>query len=50
MNIYEKEKKLTDYTLKALEKVKDIETYGPRDSEKITSVISFNPEIKGVYL
>lgn len=40
--IYEKEKKLTDYTLKALEKVKDIEIYGPRDSEKITSVISFN--------
>lgn len=40
--IYEKEKYLTDYTLESLSKVKDIEIYGPKDSEKITPVISFN--------
>lgn len=40
--IYEKEKYLTDYALNVLNQVKDIEIYGPKDSEKITSVISFN--------
>lgn len=41
-NIHEKEKDLTDYALKVLDQVKDIEIYGPKDSEKITPVISFN--------
>lgn len=41
-NIHKKEKDLTDYALKALEQVEGIEIYGPKDSEKITSVISFN--------
>lgn len=45
-NIHKKEKDLTDYALKTLEKVKDIEIYGPKDSDKITSVISFN--MKGI--
>lgn len=42
VKIYEKEKKLIEYALKVLSKVKDIEIYGPKDSEKITPVISFN--------
>ena len=41
-NIYEKEKSLTEYALKALSQVQNIEIYGPKDSEKITPVISFN--------
>ena len=41
-NIYEKEKVLTEYALDILSKVKDIEIYGPKDSKKITPVISFN--------
>ncbi|MCC3868108.1 aminotransferase class V-fold PLP-dependent enzyme [Terrisporobacter mayombei] len=41
-NIYEKEKNLTEYALNILSKVNDVEIYGPKDSEKITPVISFN--------
>ena len=41
-NIHNKEKELTKYALKKLETVKDIEIYGPRDCEKMLSVISFN--------
>ena len=41
-NIHNKEKKLTKYALQRLETVKDIEIYGPKDCEKILSVISFN--------
>lgn len=41
-NIHEKEKNLIDYALRVLGQVKDIEIYGPKDSEKITPVISFN--------
>lgn len=41
-NIHEKEKVLIEYALNILSKVKDIEIYGPKDSEKITPVISFN--------
>lgn len=40
--INNKEKELTKYTLDRLEEVRDIEIYGPKDCEKITSVISFN--------
>ena len=41
-NIYNKEKELTKYALEKLETVKDIEIYGPKDCEKMLSVISFN--------
>ena len=41
-NIHNKEKELTKYALQRLETVKDIEIYGPKDCEKILSVISFN--------
>ncbi|WP_307994168.1 aminotransferase class V-fold PLP-dependent enzyme [uncultured Intestinibacter sp.] len=41
-NIHNKEKELTKYALQRLETVKDIEVYGPKDCEKILSVISFN--------
>ncbi|MDY5211080.1 aminotransferase class V-fold PLP-dependent enzyme [Intestinibacter sp.] len=41
-NIHNKEKELTKYALQKLETVKDIEIYGPKDCEKILSVISFN--------
>ena len=41
-NIHNKEKELTKYALEKLETVKDIEIYGPKDCEKILSVISFN--------
>ena len=41
-NIHNKEKELTKYALKKLETVKDIEIYGPKDCEKMLSVISFN--------
>ncbi|WP_297130252.1 aminotransferase class V-fold PLP-dependent enzyme [Terrisporobacter sp.] len=41
-NIHNKEKELTSYALKKLEDVKDIIIYGPKDCDKITSVISFN--------
>lgn len=41
-DIYEKEKSLTKYALNILSKVNNIEIYGPKDSEKITPVISFN--------
>lgn len=44
-NIHNKEKELTKYALQKLETVKDIEIYGPKDCEKMLSVISFN--IKG---
>ena len=44
-NIHNKEKELTKYALEKLETVKDIEIYGPKDCEKMLSVISFN--IKG---
>ena len=45
INIYNKEKELVKYALDKLKTVKNIEIYGPKDSEKIVSVISFN--IKG---
>ena len=41
-NIHNKEKVLTKYALEKLETVKDIEIYGPKDCEKMLSVISFN--------
>lgn len=41
-NIHNKEKELTKYALEKLENVKNIEIYGPKDPEKILSVISFN--------
>ena len=41
-NINNKEKELTKYALEKLETVKDIEIYGPKDCEKMLSVISFN--------
>ena len=41
-NIHNKEKELTKYALQRLETVKDKEIYGPKDCEKILSVISFN--------
>ena len=41
-NIHNKEKELTKNALQRLETVKDIEVYGPKDCEKILSVISFN--------
>ena len=46
INIYNKEKELVKYALDKLKTVKNIEIYGPKDSEKIVGVISFN--IKGV--
>ena len=44
-NIHEKEKELAKYAIKKLSSIENIEIYGPRDSEKIVGVISFN--IKG---
>ncbi|WP_347058747.1 aminotransferase class V-fold PLP-dependent enzyme [Intestinibacter bartlettii] len=41
-NIHNKEKELTKYALEKLETIKDIEIYGPKDCEKMLSVISFN--------
>ena len=41
-NIHNKEKELTKYALEKLETVRDIEIYGPKDCEKMLSVISFN--------
>lgn len=41
-NIHNKEKEFTKYALEKLETVKDIEIYGPKDCEKMLSVISFN--------
>lgn len=41
-NIYNKEKELIEYTLKNLKNIDNIEIYGPKDSEKIIGVISFN--------
>ena len=41
-DIHNKEKELTKYALEKLETVKDIEIYGPKDCEKMLSVISFN--------
>lgn len=45
INIHNKEKELVKYALDKLKTVKNIEIYGPKDSEKIVGVISFN--IKG---
>ena len=45
-NIHNKEKELTKYALQRLETVKDIEIYGPKDCEKMLSVISFNIKYK----
>lgn len=44
--IYSKEKKIIKYTLEKLEDVEDIEIYGPKDSDKIMGVISFNTKNK----
>ncbi|SHK23660.1 aminotransferase class V-fold PLP-dependent enzyme [Tepidibacter formicigenes] len=41
-NIIKKEKEIIDYALKKLEEVDDIVIYGPKNSEKIANVISFN--------
>lgn len=41
-NIHNKEKELTKYALEKLQTVKDIEIYGPKDCDKMLSVISFN--------
>lgn len=54
-NIHNKEKAITKYALEKLQTVKDIEIYGPKDSEKILGVISFNikdkrPEDVGLIL
>lgn len=40
--IHNKEKKLTAYALDKLKEVKNIEIYGPQNSEDIVGVISFN--------
>ena len=42
INIHNKEKELVKYALDKLKTVKNIEIYGPKDSEKIVGVISFN--------
>ncbi|MEG1310613.1 MAG: aminotransferase class V-fold PLP-dependent enzyme [Romboutsia sp.] len=44
--IYSKEKKIIKYTLEKLEDLEDIEIYGPKDSDKIMGVISFNTKNK----
>lgn len=44
--IHTKEKELVKYALNKLDKIEGLEVYGPKDSEKIVSVISFN--IKGL--
>ena len=41
-NIRKKEKDIIEYALNKLKEVKNIEIYGPQDSEKILGVISFN--------
>jgi len=41
-NIHEKEKILTNYAFDRLKEIADIQIYGPKDSEKIIGVISFN--------
>ena len=41
-NVREHEKRLTDYGLQQLAKVKNLEIYGPTDPEKRGGVISFN--------
>lgn len=41
-NILNKEKEVLSYALKRLEEVDDISIYGPKDIEKIVSVITFN--------
>ena len=46
INIHNKEKELVKYALDQLKSVKNIQIYGPQDSERIVSVISFN--IKGI--
>ncbi len=44
--IHNKEKELVKYALDKLDKIDGLKIYGPKDSEKIVSVISFN--IKGL--
>jgi cysteine desulfurase/selenocysteine lyase len=41
-NIREHGKELTEYAIKKLSKVKNLEMYGPLDSEKRGALISFN--------
>lgn len=45
-NIHNKEKELIKYTLRKLQDIDSIEVYGPKDSEKIVGVISFNMKNK----
>lgn len=40
--IHNKEKELTTYALEQLSNIEDIEIYGPKNSESVVSVISFN--------
>ena len=42
INIHNKEKELVRYALDKLKSVNNIQIYGPQDSDKIVSVISFN--------
>lgn len=41
-NIHNKEKEITEYALNKLQNIDNIEIYGPKDSNKIIGVISFN--------
>ncbi|MTI66184.1 MAG: aminotransferase class V-fold PLP-dependent enzyme [Firmicutes bacterium] len=44
INIRKKEKNLVDYTIKKLSEVDEVTIYGPKNSDLITNVISFNVE------
>ncbi|MTI71110.1 MAG: aminotransferase class V-fold PLP-dependent enzyme [Firmicutes bacterium] len=44
INIRKKEKNLVDYTIKKLNEVDKVTIYGPKNSDLITNVISFNVE------
>lgn len=44
-NIYKKEKEIVKYAIERLEDIENVKVYGPKDSEKIVGVVSFN--IKG---
>lgn len=41
-NIYNKERELVKYALEKLDEIENIELYGPKDSNKVVGVISFN--------
>ncbi|MGL5314164.1 MAG: aminotransferase class V-fold PLP-dependent enzyme [Peptostreptococcaceae bacterium] len=41
-NIHKKEKETVKYAIERLEEIENVDVYGPKDSEKIVGVISFN--------